>query len=279
MSRRFLAVNRRREKPERRSLLYVICSLVIIFLLFPIFIIIPMSFNTSDAFEFPPSGFSLQWYSNFFGRSDWFGPTILSLRVALLVSLVSICLGTPGALALVRGKFRGLATVNAFVLSPMIVPPIIIAVGIYFLFAKMRIIGTEVSLVMAHSILAIPFVVINVSAMLKGLNQNIEQAALNLGANRFQAFFYVTLPMIRPGIVSGGILAFITSFDELIIAIFISGSSAVTLPKKMWESVRIESDPTVAAVSSLLIGMSIAILLSVELLRRRGAAVAMESTA
>jgi putative spermidine/putrescine transport system permease protein len=264
-------------KLERRGLLYFICCLVILFLLFPMFIIIPMSFNTSDAFEFPPSGFSFQWYANFFGRSDWFGPTILSLRVALLVSLVSVCLGTPGALALVRGKFKGLGTVNAFVLSPMIVPPIIIAVGIYFFFAKLRIIGTEVSLVMAHSILAIPFVVINVSAMLKGLNQNIEQAALNLGANRFQAFFYITLPIIRPGIVSGGILAFITSFDELIIAIFISGSSAVTLPKRMWESLRIETDPTVAAVSSLLIGMSIAILLSVELLRRRGAAPETES--
>jgi putative spermidine/putrescine transport system permease protein len=252
-----------------RKLLYFVCAIVFAFLIFPIFIIIPMSFSSAKYTVFPPPGFSLQWYQNYFGRPDWIHATILSLRVATTVSIISVFFGTPTALSLVRGRFKWLNGINAFLLSPMIVPPIIIAVAVYFLFAKIKLAGTEIGLIMAHSVLAIPFVVINVSATLKGFDENLEQAARNLGANRLQTFLYITFPIIKPGVFAGAILAFVTSFDELIIAIFISGSQAVTLPKKMWEGIRIETDPTIAAVSSLLIGMSLSILLTAELVRRR----------
>jgi putative spermidine/putrescine transport system permease protein len=252
-----------------RKMLYFLCALVFAFLLFPVCIIIPMSFSAAKYVVFPPPGFSLQWYANYFNRPDWLHSTFLSLRVATAVSLIGVLLGTPAALALVRGRFKWLGHINAFILSPMIIPPIILAVSVYFLFSKWKLIGSEIGLIMAHSILAVPFVIINVTSTLKGFDVNLERAALNLGANRFQAFLYITLPIIRPGVLSGAILAFIISFDELIIAIFISGSQAVTLPRKMWEGIRIETDPTIAAVSSLLIGMSLSILLAKELLRRR----------
>jgi len=248
-------------------LLYGAVVTIFIFLIMPVAIIIPMSFNASQLFEFPPTGFSWQWYQSFFSRPDWREPLLLSLRVAFLVSMFSMILGTLTAVGLNRSKFRGIGAIQGFILSPIIVPPIIVAVAVYFLFAKLRIVGSEVGLILAHGVLATPFVVVSVSATLKGFDQNIEQAAVNLGANRFQAFFYITLPIIRSGVISGAILSFIISFDELIIAIFISGSTAVTLPKKMWESIRIETDPTVAAVSSFLIGLSVIILVLIEMLR------------
>jgi putative spermidine/putrescine transport system permease protein len=151
----------------------------------------------------------------------------------------------------------------------MIIPAIIVAIGVYFFYARLQIVGNWWALALAHTALALPFVVINVSATLYGFDERLEFAAMNLGANRWQTFFKVTLPMIRPGIIAGALFAFITSFDELIVALFISGTGAVTLPRKMWAELRQQIDPTIAAVSSMLIVLSIVILLAVELLRQR----------
>jgi putative spermidine/putrescine transport system permease protein len=173
------------------------------------------------------------------------------------------------SLALVRGRFRGKGLIHALILSPMIIPVIIVAISVYLFFSRLRLIGTEWGLVLAHTILALPFVVVNVSASLKGFDETLERAAISLGASRFQALRKVTFPLIRPGIISGALFAFITSFDEVVVAIFISGSRAVTLPKQMWDGIRIAINPTISAVASLFIVFSILLLLAIEILRRR----------
>ena len=248
---------------------YLFCALVFLFLVAPIAIVVPMSFSSARFLKFPPPGFSLQWYANYFNSPDWIGATLTSIQVACLVTLLATTLGTLLALALTRGRFRGRGLVYAFSVSPMIIPLIISAIAIYFLYAKLHLVGTITGLVLAHTILAIPFVLILVSSTLKGFDPTLERAALSLGANPVKTFFLVTLPVIRPGVISAALFAFITSFDELVIAIFISGVHAVTLPKRMWDGIRMEIDPTIAAVSSLLIGVSVLLMLLVELLRRR----------
>jgi ABC-type spermidine/putrescine transport system permease subunit II len=255
--------------PYGRLGFYCLCSLIFVFLILPIFIILPISFSSAKYLQFPPKGFSLQWYQEYFSDRVWISATLLSLRVATITMLAATVLGTMASLALVRGKFRGKALLHGFLLSPMIIPVIIISIAIYLFFAKLRLIGTSLGLVLAHTVLALPFVVVNVSATLKGFDETLERAAMSLGANRFTAFMKVTLPLIRPGVISGALFAFITSFDEVVIAIFISGAEAVTLPKQMWDGIRISINPTIAAVSSLLICFSIALMLALELLRSR----------
>jgi putative spermidine/putrescine transport system permease protein len=180
-------------------------------------------------------------------------------------------LGTAASIGLVRGKFPGKQVMNALILSPLVVPGIIVAIGIYFFYVRIGLIGSPIAIIVAHTALAAPFVVLNVSATLYGFDERLEQAALNLGATRWQALRYITLPLIRPGIVAGALLAFITSFDELIVALFISGTGSITLPRKMWDSVRFGIEPTLAAVSMLTIIVSVAAFLAAEILRRRTA--------
>lgn len=253
--------------------LYVFCAAVFFYLILPILIVVPMSFSASRFLQFPPPGLSLRWYARYLGDAEWIGATLRSLLVAGLVTAICTVLGTMAALGLVRGTFRGKQLVNSLIVSPMIVPVIIVAIALYFFYAPfkawgMPLIGTVPGLVIAHSLLALPLVVINVSATLKGFDRNLELASQSLGAGPLVTFRRITLPLIRPGIVSGALFAFITSFDELVIAIFISGSTARTLPVKMWEGIRLEIDPTIAAVSTLLIGLSVALLLAMELLRQ-----------
>jgi len=248
--------------------LAIFCSLVLIFLMLPICIILPISFSASPYLEFPPRGFSLQWYYRYFQSSGWIDSTLLSIRVALVVTFLSTLIGTVASLGLARSRFRGKQVVNALIISPMVVPAIIIAVAFYFLFAGWRLIGTATGLILAHTVLALPFVVVNVTAALKGFDERLEQAAMNLGANRFQTFMRITLPLISPGVITGALFAFITSFDEIVVAIFIAGSRAATLPKQMWDGIRMEINPTTAAVSSLLVAVSVVLLLTVEMLRR-----------
>jgi len=243
-------------------------SFVFIFLMLPICIILPISFSTSPYLEFPPRGFSFQWYLRYFQSSGWIDSTLLSIQVALVVTFISTVIGTVASIGLARGRFRGKQAINALIISPMVVPAIIIAVAFYFLFAKWKLIGTATGLILAHTVMALPFVVVNVTAALKGFDERLEQAAMNLGANRFQAFMRITLPLISPGVITGALFAFITSFDEIVIAIFIAGSRAATLPKQMWDGIRMEINPTTAAVSSLLVAVSILLLLTVEMLRR-----------
>lgn len=255
--------------PYGKGGFYLLCLMIFVFLLLPIFIIIPISFSSAKYLQFPPQGFSLQWYHEYFSDRVWISATLLSLRVAAITMVLATILGTMASLALVRGRFRGKGLIHAFLLSPMIIPVIIIAISVYLFFSKLRLIGTGLGLVLAHTILALPFVVVNVSATLKGFDETLERAAMSLGANRFQALMKITFPLIRPGIISGALFAFVTSFDEVVIAIFISGAYAVTLPKQMWDGIRISINPTIAAVSSLLICFSVALMLMIEVLRSR----------
>ena len=250
-------------------LLWIVVTIILLYLVFPVFVVVPVSFSSAKYLQFPPPGWSLQWYQNYLDRPGWVPATFLSIRVAIVVSILATVLGTAASLALVRGKFPGKSAINSFMVSPLVVPAIIVAIGIYFFYAQVKLVGNQWGLILAHTTLAFPFVVTNVSATLQGFDERLEYAAMNLGANRWQTFWRVTLPIIRPGVFAGALFAFITSFDELIVALFISGSGAVTLPRKMWDSLRQEIDPTIAAVSTVLILVSIVILFTAELLRQR----------
>jgi putative spermidine/putrescine transport system permease protein len=268
----------RKKNPPQRALkrpgavgiwLGTVAALVLFYLIFPILIIAPLSFSSAKYLSFPPPGFSLQWYQNFFGRSDWLDAAWLSIWIGLIVMVLATALGTPAALGLVRGRFPGKTLINAFIISPLIAPVIIVAIGVYFFYAQMGLIGSPIALILVHTCLAVPFVVINVSATLQGFDERLEYAAMNLGATPWRTFWQVTLPIIRPGVLAGALFAFISSFDELIVALFISGTTAVTLPRKMWQSIRFEIDPTIAAVSTILIAFTGALFLATELFRRR----------
>jgi putative spermidine/putrescine transport system permease protein len=250
-------------------ILWLLVAVVLLFLIFPVFIVAPVSFSSAKYLQFPPPGWSLQWYENYFQRSGWIPATLLSIRVGLVTAVLATALGTAASLALVRGRFPGRDAINSFIVSPLVVPAIIVAIGVYFVYAQARLVGNWVGLVLAHTALALPFVVTNVSATLHGFDERLEYAAMNLGANRWQTFRRVTLPIIQPGVLAGALFAFITSFDELIVALFVSGTGAVTLPRKMWDSLRQEIDPTIAAVSTILITVSIIVFVSAELLRQR----------
>jgi putative spermidine/putrescine transport system permease protein len=246
-----------------------LAGLVLIYLVFPILVVIPLSFSSGTYLSFPPPGISLRWYENFFGRADWLDSAWLSIWVGGAAMTLATVLGVPAAIALVRARFRGKAVLLAFIISPMIAPVIIVAIGIYFFYARLGLVGSPIGLVIAHTCLAVPFVVINVAATLQGFDERLEQAAMNLGATPWGTFWQVTFPIIRPGILSGALFAFITSFDELVVALFVSGTTAVTLPRKMWDSIRFEIDPTIAAVSTILIALTAALFVIAELLRRR----------
>ncbi len=247
---------------------YLICTLIFLFLVLPIFIIIPISFSASRFLEFPPKGFSLQWYAKYLGSRNWTSATLRSFQVGILTTLFATILGTLASFALIRGEFRGKRLMYGIILSPLVIPVIITAIAVYYLFSKFHLIGSLWGLVLAHTILALPFVVVNVTATLQGFDVTIERAALSLGANRLITFFKVTLPIIWPGIMSGALFAFITSFDEVVIAIFLCGSKP-TLPKQMWDGIRIAINPTISAVSSLLIVLSIILLLTLTFVRNR----------
>ncbi len=251
---------------RRSPILWGAGVLVLAFLALPTFVVLPISFSAAKYLTFPPPGWSLQWYDRYFGSREWMTATWRSFEVGVLTMAVAAIVGTAAALAL-RRQFRGRSVVNLVILAPMVVPVIITAIAIYGLYARLRLIGTIPGLVLAHTVLALPFVVVVVGASLRGFDERLELAAQNLGANRWQTFRLVTLPLIRPGVMSGALLAFITSFDEIVIAIFISGARSPTLPKQMWDGIRTEIDPTIAAVSSLLIAVTVLVMAAITLLR------------
>jgi putative spermidine/putrescine transport system permease protein len=252
-----------------RVTLHVAAGLVLAYLLFPIVVIIPVSFSSAVFLTFPPPGLSLQWYAKYFGRPAWTDATLLSLWVAACVMVLATVLGTAASFAMVWGNFRGKRLLNAVILSPLIVPGIVVAIAIYFFYSTLRVVGSPLALILAHTALAAPYVVVNVSATLYGFDRRLERAAMNLGANRWRTFWHVTLPVIRPGVMAGALFAFIASFDEVVVAIFIAGTGAVTLPAKMWEGVRMEIDPTIAAVATIAVTVSLAAFLCAALIERR----------
>lgn len=252
----------------RTALLYTSTCLVLLFLVLPILVIIPISFSADQYLTFPPSGFSLQWYRRFFLPPEWRESIWLSVRVAVMSTAMTLALGIPGAMALVRGRFPGKNLVYAVLLSPMIVPTIITGVAVYLFFSKLGLVGSPVAMALGHTVLALPLMIIIVSASLQGFDERLEQAAYNLGAGRWQTFRYVTLPLIAPGVISGTLFSFLSSFDELIVPLFLAGTSSFTLPVRIWNSVFMQVEPTIAAVSSFLILIAIAVLLISHLAQR-----------
>ena len=252
---------RRRTRPGR-ILLGTVCALIFAFLILPLVIVFPLSVSSAPYLEFPPPGFSWRWYENYFGDPVWIAATWRSLKIATAAMLLSLLVGTPLAFSLVRGRYPGRVVLERLAAAPMIVPAIILSVAVYGLFAKLKLIGAWYGIALAHTVLALPFVVIVLGAGLKGFDESLEAAALGLGASRWQAVWRVTLPQIRPSLVSAAVLAFITSFDELVVAMFLAGSE-MTLPKKMFDNIRMEIDPTIAAVSVLqILLIALAVILS-----------------
>jgi putative spermidine/putrescine transport system permease protein len=259
-------------RQPRRILMAALGGLTIFYLLAPTLVIVPMSFTEAEILSFPPQGFSFQWYEHMLTDRQWSTAIINSLIVALLTAGLATVLGTLAALGLSRGRFPGRSLVNGLVLSPLIVPVVVIAIGMFGLFVQWKISGSVIGLVLAHTALALPFVVVNVGTSLQTMDRNLELAAANLGADPRRSFMHITLPIILPGVVAGAIFAFITSWDEVVTAIFLTTARFRTLPVEMWEQVRQVVDPTVAAVSTTLLVVTTGLLLILVFVRRQAPA-------
>jgi putative spermidine/putrescine transport system permease protein len=246
-----------------------VVGLILLFLALPIVVVMVVSFSSATYLSFPPPSFGMRWYAAYFSSDDWLRSTWLSLWVAACVVVLATLLGTLAAVGIGRlpGALRPVA--SALIVSPLIVPVIVAAIGIYYAFARYGLVGTPVGLILAHTCLAVPFVFISVSASLAGIDPRLEQAALSLGATPSGTFFQITLPLIRPGVLAGALFAFVTSFDELVVALFLSGSGAVTLPRRMWDDVLYQIEPTIAAVSTLTIVLTVVLMSCAHLLRKR----------
>ena len=253
-----------------------ICVLIFLFLILPILVIVPLSFNASNFFTFTPemlafdpAGYSLRHYENFFTSSDWQTALWNSVRIAPVATLIAVTLGTLAAVGLSQPHvpFRG--AIMAILISPMIVPLIISAAGMYFFYSRLGLQGTYWGVVLAHAALGIPFVIITVTATLIGFDQSLVRAAANMGAGPLRTFFKVQMPLILPGVISGALFAFITSFDEVVVVLFVGSAQQKTLPWQMFIGLREQISPTILAVATILVAISVALLASLELLRRR----------
>lgn len=249
--------------------LWVVSVSAIIFLIAPVLLLIPMSLGSAEIIEFPPSKIGIDQYRKFFSHPAWQTAVLNSLQVSVGTSIVSTTIGLLASLALVWGRFKGKGIINAFIISPMIVPLIVMALAFYISLSKFGMLGTKLGLILAYTPLTLPFSVLPISATLRGFDRSLENAALNLGANRFQTFLRITFPIIRPGILTGAIFAFMIAFDEVVIALFICGSTAVTLPKKMWDVIRYEIEPMLPAISTLLLLLAALILVLIGVLQKR----------
>ncbi len=237
-----------RGMPLSRGLLIVSCGLIYFFLMLPLLVVFPISLSSAPYMQFPPPGLSWQWYERYLDDPQWIDATWRSLYIGGATAVLALALGVPLAFALVRGRFFGRTVLDRVALAPIIVPHIIFAVAVYGLFAKLKLIGTWYGLVVGHTVLALPFVVLVIAAGLRDFDRSLEQAAEGLGASRWQTLRKITLPLLRPSLVSAGLLAFISSFDEVVVALFLAGAN-MTLPKKMFDNIMMEIDPTIAAVS------------------------------
>ncbi|MGY6709908.1 MAG: ABC transporter permease [Rhizobiaceae bacterium] len=254
----------------------VICGLIFFFLIAPIVVIIPLSFNvqpyftyTREMLTFDPAGYSLRWYQDFFTSTQWMNSIRNSVIIGIFATLVATVLGTIAALGLSRKEmpFRGL--IMGILISPMIVPLIISAAGMFFFYSSVGLASTFPGVILAHAALGIPFVIITVTATLVGFDHSLTRAAASLGADPTTTFRRVTLPLIMPGVISGALFAFITSFDEIVIVLFVAGVEQRTIPREMWSGIREQISPTILAVATILVMISIALLTTIELLRRR----------
>jgi putative spermidine/putrescine transport system permease protein len=254
----------------------VICGAIFIFLITPILVVIPLSFNAENFFtftpemlSFDPAGYSLKHYRDFFNSSDWQGAVMNSIKIAPAATFLSVSFGTLAAIGLSQPHVPFRRAIMAILISPMIVPLIISAAGMYFFYSRVGLQGTYLGVVLAHAALGIPFVIITVTATLVGFDRSLTRAAANMGANPVTTFFRVQMPLILPGVISGGLFAFITSFDEVVVVLFVGSAGQKTLPWQMFTGLREQISPTILAVATILVGISICLLTVVELLRRR----------
>ena len=253
-----------------------ICALIFLFLIGPLFIIVPLSFNAEPYFNFSPemlsldpAGFSTRWYADFWNDANWMLAVQNSFIIAIFATLISTTLGTLAALGLSRSEMPFKTLVMALMISPMIVPLIISAAGMYFFYSRIGLASTHVGVILAHAALGTPFVVITVTATLVGFDHSLTRAAANLGAHPTTVFFKIIVPLILPGVISGALFAFITSFDEVVVVLFVGSVEQRTIPWAMFSGIREEISPTILAVATLLITLSILLLTTLELLRRR----------
>ncbi|MCZ4353440.1 ABC transporter permease [Roseovarius aestuarii] len=265
----------------------VICALIFIFLITPILVVIPLSFNAEDFFtftpemlSFDPAGYSLKHYQDFFTNNEWQRSFKNSLIIAPIATIISVSLGTLAAIGLSQSHVPFRRGIMAILISPMIVPLIISATGMFFFYSKIgnfmegtmgldkNLVG-YIKVILAHAVLGIPFVIITVTATLVGFDRSLTRAAANMGANPVTTFFKVQMPLILPGVISGGLFAFITSFDEVVVVLFVGSASQKTLPWQMFTGLREQISPTILAVATILVGISILLLITLELLRRR----------
>jgi putative spermidine/putrescine transport system permease protein len=247
----------------------VLVVLIAAFLLLPTIIIVPISFTSGETVAFPLPGLSLRWYLSVFNDPAWRAAMLTSLWIALATVVLSVIMGTAAALGLARSSFTAKPLIRGLVLSPLVTPVIVLAIGTFMVFARWGLAGTYAGLIIAHTVLALPFVIVSVTASLQTLNANLELASLGLGAGPWRTFFRVMLPLILPGVAAGAVFAFITSWDEVVTAIFLTTTSLRTVPVLVWGQVRTEISPAVAAVGTILIAISAAGLVASLFVRRR----------
>lgn len=236
-----------------RTALATLAALIAVYLLLPVLLIIPMAFGESTFLTFPPQGFSFQWFEALFNDPSWVGSAASSFSVAAGSAALAVVLGTLASLALVRGRIPFRGPVLAVLLAPLVVPYVIVGLAIYIAFLRVGLTETPLGFVLVHTCLGVPYVMINVVSGLSTVDRRLEMASMNLGATPAATFLRITLPAIAPNMLAGGLFAFITSWDEVVVAIFLSGPEMTTLPVKMWSGIRVQIDPTLAAVSSLVL--------------------------
>ncbi|PJN96595.1 polyamine ABC transporter permease [Amaricoccus sp. HAR-UPW-R2A-40] len=280
-----------------RVVYLVLCGLIFLFLIAPILIVIPLSFNVEPYFTFTekmlrldPSGFSLRWYdelltlgmqnasaprdgawwADVWRNAAWVNAAKNSVIIGFFATILATVLGTVAALGLSRPEMPFRRLIMAALISPMIVPIIITATGLFFFYSATGLAGAYVGIILAHATLGIPFVIITVTATLVGFDQSLNRAALSLGASPTRTFFKVTMPLIMPGVISGALFAFVTSFDEVVVVLFVAAHDQQTIPRQMWNGIREQISPAILAVATILVVVSVALLTVLELLRRRG---------
>ncbi|PPR59008.1 MAG: Inner membrane ABC transporter permease protein YdcV [Alphaproteobacteria bacterium MarineAlpha4_Bin2] len=255
----------------------ILCGLIFFFLVFPLVVVVPLSFNAVPFFTFTkemlsldPAGYSLKWYEDFFTNLNWQGAVRNSVIIAFFATLLSTTLGTLAALGLSRPNMPAKTLLMSLLISPMIVPLIISAAGMFFFYSRIGLQGTHLGVILAHAALGTPFVVITVTATLVGFDNTLIRASASLGASPSTTFFKVIVPLILPGVISGSLFAFITSFDEVVVVLFVGSFKQRTIPWQMFSGIREHISPTILAVATILVIVSVALLITVELLRRRG---------
>lgn len=252
-----------------RMLLLVFAGLAFLYLVLPTFVIVPLSFSSSLYLTFPPPGWSTRWYVDLWNTPIYDVALLHSVLIGLPAAALAVLFGTMLALALVRGRVWGARGLSALAIAPFLLPQIILAIGLYSILAKFGLTASYVGVIMGHAVVATPLVFITVSAALRSYDATFELAAMTLGANAWKSFWFVTFPMIRLGVLAGGIFAFSFSFDEIILALFLTNTQTTTLPKQLYSDLRYNMTPTIAAASTIIITISLLLLTAVAVIERR----------